>query len=559
MERLYRWFFALLLLFATSLPTVLAQETVLTVPEKTHYRQTSRLADVEHFFDELQQKSDLLVLRRLATSVEGRPVWLVVLGDPPPASPVEALTASKLTVYIEANIHAGEVEGKEALQMLARDIVSGPLRHLLKHQILLFVPVLNPDGNEKISPAHRRNQVGPEGGVGLRTNGQGLDLNRDFVKLESPEIRAVVDLLNRWDPALFVDVHTTNGSYHRHVVTYAIPHNPNTDPDVTRYLRAALLPWVAEQMAERYGNPIIPYGNFRNRAVPDSGWSTFGPEARYGTNYVGLRNRLSILVENYAYAPFEERVKGCYQFLRTVLEYTNAHSSEIRRVLRQVDRRTATAAVGRSFGIRFRAEAFPQSFTLRSYVFRVDTAGGQRRVHKTDTPRTYRLRFYGRFVSTDSVFLPHAYLIDRRFPHAAAHLAAHGIPVYVLRDSLRVRISRFRYTHVKTPTLPFQGHWLLSVEGKEDTLETTFPAGTYVVPLKHRLAPLAAWLLEPRSPDGLLVWNFFDRSLRAGEWSRRLGVYPVARALQPVLASRVQLTIRRHSSGLDPAGNERAP
>jgi len=536
-----RWFVILAVVFLTVAVVASAQEVPLTVPERTHYRQTSRLADVETFLAALQRRSSELQLVPIATSTEGRPVWLVILGNPLPISPADALSSGKLVVYIEANIHAGEVEGKEALQMLARDILLGPLHHLLQHQILLFVPVLNPDGNEKISPAHRRNQVGPEGGVGLRTNGQGLDLNRDFVKLESPEIRAVIEVLNRWDPALFVDVHTTNGSYHRHVVTYSIPHNPNTDPEVTRYLRTSLLPWVAKQMAERYRNPIIPYGNFRNRAVPDSGWSTFGPEARYGTNYVGLRNRFSILVENYAYAPFEKRVRGCYQFLRTLLEYTNAHSNEIRRLLQQVDRRTAEKSVGRSFGLRFRAEAFPEPFTLLSYVFQVDTAGGRRRVHKTDTPHTYQLRFYGRFVATDSVALPYAYLLDRRFPRAAALLAEHGIPVHVLRDSLRIRVSQFHYTRVQTPALPFQGHWLLSVEGKEDTLDMTFPAGTYVVPLNHRLAPLAAWLLEPRSPDGLLVWNFFDRSLRASEWSRKLGVYPVVKALQPVVAPQARL------------------
>ena len=555
-----RWFwfakFAWLLPWATAL----AQHLPLTVPERTDYRKTSRLRDVEQFFAELQKRSDRVQLVRLTTSFEGRPVWLVVLGDPPPNSACEALESGKLVVYVEADIHAGEVEGKEVLQMLARDILVGPLGHLLRNQILLFVPVLNPDGNEKISPAHRRNQVGPEGGVGVRTNGQGLDLNRDFVKLESPEIRAVVNLLNRWDPAVFVDIHTTNGSYHRHVVTYSLPHNPNADPAVVRYLRNHLMKWVSQQMENRYHSPIIPYGNFRNRAVPDSGWSTFGPEARYGTNYVGLRNRLSILVENYAYATFQQRVQGCYQFVRSLLEYTNNHASQIRKLLREVDSRTGESFAEKPFGVRFRARPLPEPISLRSYAFRVDTTQrGQVRVHKTDVPRTYHLKFYGDFVATDSVGLPQGYLIEPRFRRVARLLVRHGIPVFVLRDSLTVHVVRLHYQRVETPPLPFQGHWLLNVEGREDTATVTFEPGTFYVPLRHRLAPLAAWLLEPRSPDGLLVWNFFDRSLRTGEWSRKLGVYPVAKALQPVLAPAARLTIHQRLSDFGPAGSERAP
>src|SRR5439155_11461823 len=204
---------------------------------------------------------------------------LVILADPPVATPEEARQANKLVIYAQGNIHAGEVDGKEALLMLARDLATAKEKPLLKNLIVLIAPIFNADGNERFSKTNRPGQVGPEEGMGIRHNAQGLDLNRNFVKLESPEVRALVSLLNQWDPAVVIDTHTTNGSYHRYTITYEGPRNPAGDPRITTLVRDELLPDVSRRLEQYSGYKSYFYGNFS----PDrTRWQTVPGTPRYG-------------------------------------------------------------------------------------------------------------------------------------------------------------------------------------------------------------------------------------------------------------------------------------
>ncbi|MBE0665864.1 MAG: hypothetical protein IH584_08550, partial [Candidatus Aminicenantes bacterium] len=209
-------------LFSCFLPA----EAILTVAESSNYTKTSLYEDVMNFLYQVQKKSDMVKILPLTTSSEGRLVPLVVLSREKVSRPEDLRLAGKQAVLVMANIHAGEVEGKEASLMLIRDIALGKFAGLLDSQVLLFIPIFNADGNDKLG--HNRRDLGPEL-AGLRFNGQNLDLNRDYMKLESPEVRALVDVFNSWDPLLTVDMHTTNGSFHQEPVTYSTQLNPNSD------------------------------------------------------------------------------------------------------------------------------------------------------------------------------------------------------------------------------------------------------------------------------------------------------------------------------------------
>ncbi len=227
-----------------------------------------------------------------------------------------------------ANIHAGEVEGKEATQQLMRDVVKGPLGSLLNRVIILVAPIYNADGNEKIAITNRTAQNGPAGGVGVRENAQGLDLNRDFMKMESPEARGLIEnVFNRWDPHVVLDLHTTNGSYHGYALTYSPPLNPNTDQRIVSFVRDRLLPDVTKTLKERHRYRTYYYGNFvddqnpQRELMPDrsptpKAWATFDHRPRFGTNYVGLRNRIAVLSEAYSYLDFKSRVDVTDKFVR---------------------------------------------------------------------------------------------------------------------------------------------------------------------------------------------------------------------------------------------------
>ena len=229
-----------------------------------------------------------------------------------------------------ANIHAGEVEGKEAMLHLSRRILFGDLKPLLSKLIILIAPIYNADGNEKISINNRTAQNGPIAGVGVRENSKSYDLNRDYMKLDSAEARALVNLLNRWDPHLTVDLHTTNGSYHGYHLTYSQPLNPNSSAAILSYHRDKMLPAITKAMLKNHKLRTYYYGNFpRFTNLPTPGqptrWEAFTHQPRIGQNYHGLRNRLTILSEAYSYLTFKRRVEVTEKFVEEILKYAAAN------------------------------------------------------------------------------------------------------------------------------------------------------------------------------------------------------------------------------------------
>ena len=210
------------------------------------------------------------------------------------------------------NIHAGEVCGKEALLRLARELSDGEYADLLEQAVLLIAPIYNADGNQPFSTENRPGQHGPDGGVGQRANGQGLDLNRDHIKLASPEARALAQLLNDWDPAVVIDTHTTNGCYHRYTLTYDGPRNAAAPEQLISYVRDDFLPEVGRRLEQATGYKSFYYGNF-NPAHEQ--WESYPAKTRYGTQYVAARGRIGILSEAYAYASYRDRVLVTREFV----------------------------------------------------------------------------------------------------------------------------------------------------------------------------------------------------------------------------------------------------
>lgn len=185
---------------------IFGQEKFLTVAEKSDFKSTSDFGDVITFIGQLKEYSPFIRVETIATSIEGLDIPLLIIGNPLPKSPADLTNDKRVVIYIQANIHGGEVEGKDAVLMYARDLLKNTNPELLRDVVLLICPLINPDGNQKISTLNRTTQNGPVNGVGVRYNGQMLDLNRDAMKAESPEIKGVIkNVFNRWDPSVFMD------------------------------------------------------------------------------------------------------------------------------------------------------------------------------------------------------------------------------------------------------------------------------------------------------------------------------------------------------------------
>jgi Zinc carboxypeptidase len=524
-------FFVLLATFCGAGTVVAAQ---VTRAERSDYRETSAYADVMAFFDSLERRTPDLRRWALGSSPEGKRIPVVLAARPMVDGPGAAHRSGKPVVYLQANIHGGEIEGKEAAQMLARDLTVGPLRPLLDSVILLIVPIYNADGNDRMAPADR-NRPGQNGPaiVGERGNGQGLDLNRDYVKQEAPETRGALDLINRWDPDFFIDLHTTNGSYHGYLLTYSPGLNPNS-PAANDYVRDRFLPTIRQRMRQRHRQETFWYGNFRNQH-PDSlveGWETYDARPRFGTNLTGLGGRMAILSEAYSNAPLKDRVAVTYNFVREVLGLAAEQRDTVKALIAVSQRHAPDSVAVRSV----LGPASEQEVIAEVTHPAGDGAGPFARRQRTGEYRTIRMPVYDRFVAGRKEARPAGYLLPPQHSHLVPLLARQGIVIQRLRQGWQGTVESFTIDSVTSARNVFEGHRSVGLEGRWSAADRAVPAGWYYVPTGQRHGVLAAYLLEPASEDGLVTWNFLDRDLRPRS------SYPIVRVRRPVMGDLETLT-----------------
>ncbi|HET8650779.1 MAG TPA: M14 family metallopeptidase [Gemmatimonadales bacterium] len=500
-----------------------------TRPERTNARETSTYADVVGFVDSLQHLGAGIRVGILGKSPQGRPIPYVIAARPMVYSPSEARRTGKPIIYLQGNIHSGEVEGKEVVQMMLRDLTLGSLKPLLDSIVLIAVPIYNTDGNETFGPGERNrpDQNGPAI-VGGSENGQGLNLNRDYFKMEAPETRGSMALLTRWDPDLFVDLHTTDGSYHGYVLTYSPGLNPNSNP-LNDYGRDTFLPTLRARMESRHHEKVFPYGNFRNQD-PDSlvlGWETYEPGPRFGTNLFGLRGRMALLSEAYSHADFQTRITATYNFVHEILSLAAEQVATIHRLVVESDHYRPDSVTVRSQYAKPKMEDVIAEVTKPAGQ---GSSGYSRRV-QTGVFKTIRMPVYDQFAPARREAMPVNYVLPAEWSHLADLLRRQGIIVNQLSEPWLGPVEHFMVDSVTAQMRPFQGHRLVTVDGSwKAAARDSLPAGTYLVNTDQPLGALAAYLLEPASEDGFVTWGLLDRAIQ------RRRPYPLTRTRVPVHA-----------------------
>ncbi|MGH7679533.1 MAG: M14 family metallopeptidase, partial [Gemmatimonadaceae bacterium] len=442
--------------------------------------------------------------------------------------------------YIQGNIHGGEVEGKEALLSLLRDLTRDPYANVLDSLVIVAVPIYNIDGNDSFGPQERNRgaQNGPVN-IGQRPNGAGLDLNRDYIKAEAPETRASLELFRAWDPDVFVDLHTTNGSYHGYALTWAPPLNPAAI-FTAAFTRDTVLTALRDALRTRLRIETFPYGNFASQDSVEQGWFTYDHRPRYGTNYYGLRGRVSILSEAYSHDPFNKRVASTYSFVAELLSIIGANRDDFIEAGREADRRTtafaSTAMNSPGIAIRSRMTRSPhvEDLLVEELVRTGDSVrtepGLRPGVRRTGRIRTYRVPVYDRFDAALEQTLPYAWVLPPQLSPLLEPLRRHGIFVEQVEGGARqsVRAQRFMIDSV-VRARPFQGHQEVTLTGRWEGADTlSIEPGSFVVRGGQPLGVLALYLLEPQSDDGLTTWNFLDQWLQPGQR------YPIARVVDRI-------------------------
>jgi hypothetical protein len=490
--------------------TLFAQ--IRTRAERTNYAETSRYEDVVNFLNTVAKGSRLVHITSFGYSFEGRPLPLAVVGRVADASPRAVRASGKLRVYIQANIHAGEVEGKEVALALVRDIAAGQHAQWLDSMVLLIAPIYNADGNERVALNNRGPQHGPIGGMGTRANAQGLNINRDNIKLDTPEARSMVKLLTDYDPQIMMDLHTTDGSRHAYHLTWEIPNNPAVDPGINHMAADEWLPAVSDTVHKKDGWFLHSYGDVSGRE-PDRVWTTVEDLPRYTHNYWGMRNRFGILSETYSYLTFQERIATAARFVEEVLNFASANAARLRKIADDAD---TGSIVGQRLSLRSRLKrsSAKTEILMGETTDEFNPFSGERMFRRLDVRKPEQMWLEGTFESTESERVPSAYYVPASLTSVIERLRAHGIRMERVDQAITASLEEFRIATNQVAPQAFEKHQERTVTGKYEAIERTIPAGTYRVPMNQPLARLAFYLLEPRSNDGLLTWNFLDDTLK---------------------------------------------
>lgn len=482
-----------------------------TVAESSEFKSTSRSAEVVAFVKQCDQLGSHVRTFTWGETVEGRPL----IGSIVSTKPYEIGDQDdRNVVLLLGNIHSGECAGKEALLMMLRELAHNPNHPWLKKNVILFAPNYNADGNDRVGKNNRPGQAGPVNGMGQRENAQQLDLNRDFSKVESPEARALVKLIDTANPHLFVDCHTTNGSRHQYSLTYDIPHNPATAEPIRNYLRNKMMPKVTQELEEK-GQNTFYYGNF-NR--DHTSWTTYGYEPRYSTEYVGLRGRFAILSEAYSYLDYKGRIFATKDFVSALLDFATEESEVMHKILDTVEDDLIVAAekqperVEVSLGAK--VAAFPEKFMVKGY--------------KDGMPFDYACDFIGNYQSTKSTTMPYAYIIPEDQTRIVDRLLMHGVRVERLAEDFKGPVTFQIIKDLDQAERAFQRHKMVRVVADSSSAERELNQGHFVVRTNQRLAKWVCYMLEAESDDGFAFWNFLDNSMEVGK------EFPILRLDAPV-------------------------
>ena len=506
---------------AATLSTLLAQDApdLRSVAEKSDWRATARHSEVMDLCRGLADSSPKIHMEIAGRTPEDRELPILVIADPPVAHPSQV--GDRLVAFAWAGIHSGEVCGKPATLMLAREMAEVEDHPLLQDLVVVFLPLLNADGNDRMAPDNRRSQQGPVDGMGTRANAEGLNINRDWTKLRTKEAQAVVGVLNKWSPAIAMDLHTTNGTRHRYVLTYDGQRHPACDDALRILTRDDMLPSVSWSVEKDTGYRIFYYGNLGRGGET---WTIDPALPRYSTHYVGMRHHISLLSEAYSYASYEDRVLGTLAFVRHSFTWVADHKEQVRQVIDAAENEAVARGHNPRPGDMIPLRRQPKMTDKKVNILTYDP-------QNRDQPVDLQCFYNDESESTLSVQRPWAYLVPSEFAEALTNLQHHGIYSERLDRDTEIPVEVYTVASIERGTRPYEGATLLTTEvvGRPD--RRLVPEGTVVVRTAQPLGTLAAFLLEPQSEDGLCTWGFFKDAVREGE------EFPVLRIPRPQLLS----------------------
>lgn len=515
-----------------------AADTDWTTPaEAAQFRTTPSYADTLAYLQRLQQAAPGMIhLETFGSTPEGRPMTVVIASADGTFDPAAARAAHKPVVLVQAGIHPGEIEGKDAGLMLLRDIaITKKYPHVLDHLVLVYIPVFSVDGHENSSPYHRINQNGPTS-MGFRGQSQYLNLNRDYVKVDAPEMRAWLKLWQQWLPDFLIDVHTTDGADYQYDLTWYTEDPHKLDPAVSQWQQDTIVRHALPAYEKR-GHLASIYLEFKDGADPRQGIVNFGSGPRFSTGYAALQNRPALLIETHMLKSYANRVHAVYDLVELMLEQVNRHPAALLAATAKADADTVARAADADAKVplTFRSDPQPTPYTLKGFAFTLtpsDISNSPWIRYDPSQPKTYTIPNWNGLLPAISVTPPAAYVVPVQWTQIIDKLDAHGIVYRRTRAPMTIRATGYQLDDPHWANKSFEGHVMLrDFKLHPVAREATLPAGSVIVPMNQRAANVAINLLEPQAPDSLLQWGDLDAVFEAKEYGEPRVLEKLAREM----------------------------
>lgn len=505
---------ALIILCANQRVTAQQQDKYLTWYEKNDFNKTPRYNETVKYCKLLSQNSKMVTYTSIGTSPQGREIPLLILDKDGLTDPQEIRARGRVVILTEAAIHAGEPDGKDAGLMLIRDIaINKMFPGILDNVSLLFIPIINVDGHEDFGSHYRINQNGPEE-VGARFTAQRFNMNRDFIKADAPETRALLKLYSKWMPELFIDIHVTNGADFQYVTTYGLDHCGFLAPDLFKWTKELFEKELNTKM-ESKGYPIFPYFEFNSYTNPGAGVLPDNFPPQYSNGYASANNRIGMLIENHIYKPYKERVTSAYLMIKHSMEILGANTQTLKKAVELSDRYVSSA--------KFRADSLPLMFKHdRKESIEVDFLGWREKTVISDlsgakwtyqdrsAPITLKMPLFTSYTKESQIKLPEAYLIPQENISTIELLDLHDIKYHkIKRDSL-FEVETYRFVNPKWSQFPYEGRVTLESNYTTQKEVVKYNRGDIIVYTNQPKVKIIAHLLEPKSPTSLVYWGFYN-------------------------------------------------
>ena len=488
--------------------------------EKSEFLETPRYEATIEYCRRLAEASPEVQYTVFGVSPQGRDLPMLILDKDGCFTPEKANSKGKLKLLIQACIHAGEPDGKDAGLVLFRDFaISGKADINLDSITILFIPIFNVDGHERFTPYNRINQNGPKE-AGWRTTSTNLNLNRDYLKADAPEMRAWLKMFNEWDPDFFIDCHTTDGADYQYVITTEF--DGFIDKNLIKWLSEAYFPELINKL-NASGVPVHNYVWFRRWHDPKSGLVDYMPEPRFSIGYTSSCNRPSLLIETHMLKDYRTRVEGTIATLKHTIAILTEQRHQLKELINDADEYTASEAFRKKPCVLEYRPSMKDSIMVPfkgiEYTEETSDLTGGPWFRYSGHPKDFVLPFFNRQEVSVQVKLPEAYVIPGEWTAITDLLRIHDIKYDMLEKGSVITTETYKFSDVKWDARPFEGRQLISqLKIEEISLKRKYSAGSVIVPLNQPKAKLIAFMFEPASKESFLRWGFFNAIFEQKEY-----------------------------------------